>query len=135
MTVSADSARYLAQSRRFQDLAMRYLRQGDWAQVSEPLWGSLAAALKAVAAVRGVALRNEVELRAYAQALAEELNDMRAGDAFQRIDALGESIVMLAESRFMLDHLYMAIEIVSSAIERFRALVEPPPQARRRTRE
>lgn len=128
-------SRYIAQSHRYEDLALRRLRQGEWSNVAELLWGSLSAAVKAVAAQRGVALGTAEAMRAYAKSIARETGDPRIGEAFSYVDQFSESMSTISETRFMLDHVYLAIEEITRAIERFRSLVEPPAPPRRRMRE
>ncbi len=67
MTVTGRSAvaRYIANSNQYWDNALLFLRKRETGKASEFLWGSVAEAVKAVAASRGKRLRAHALMRGY----------------------------------------------------------------------
>ena len=128
--------RYRGQSRRYLDGAVTHMRLGRWDRAADLLWGSLVAALKAVATARGEALATEADARAYAAALARELSDRYVREAFAQVARLRDSILEVRESRRPMDHLHLMAEDVATAVERLWALLPqdgtgPPPRGQR----
>jgi len=80
--------RFKNQSRHYQDNALRFLQEGEVQKASEFFWGSMAQALKAVAASRGMELRSHGLIRQYARELARELGDESIVDGFREADSL-----------------------------------------------
>ena len=62
--------------------AFNAIEVGDAEKAGEFLWGSMAEALKAVAASRGILLKAHWEIGDYARKLAKELDDKTPFDAF-----------------------------------------------------
>jgi len=79
---------YRREAGRYLENAFGALMEGELTKASEFLWGSMAEALKAVAARKGYLLRSHSELRNYARQLARELGDRQLEDAFIRADRL-----------------------------------------------
>jgi len=69
------TARFQSQSQHYCDNALKFLEQGDVQKAAEFLWGSIAEALKAIAASGGRQLRSHREIWEYAREVAKELND------------------------------------------------------------
>ena len=80
--------RFQAQSEHYYENALNFLRQGETQKAAELLWGSIAEALKAVAASRGLRLRNHREIWEYARELARELSDESIFDGFKAAHSL-----------------------------------------------
>ena len=59
------------------------LNQGDYDKASEFLWGSVAEAVKAVAASKGIELRIHREPWNFTRELAKELGDTRVYEVFR----------------------------------------------------
>lgn len=68
--------------------ALVFLQRGEAGKASEFLWGSVAEALQAVAASRGVRLANHRSLRYFATTLAKELGDRSLIEGFSHADRL-----------------------------------------------
>ena len=66
---------YQALASHYLDNGLRFLQEDDVEKAGEFLWGSMAAAVKAVAAGRGLRLQSHRDLRRYARRLAEERNE------------------------------------------------------------
>lgn len=75
MQVRESVQRYRGQSLHYLENALHFLSVGDAAKAGEFLWGSLAEALKAVAASRGIRLMAHWEIGDYARRLSAELQD------------------------------------------------------------
>jgi hypothetical protein len=82
------SERFQAQTEHYYENALNFLRQGETQKAAELLWGSIAEALKAVAATRGLRLRNHREIWEYARELARETSDESMFDGFREAHAL-----------------------------------------------
>lgn len=67
--------KYKDQSVRYLENAYKFISAGDAEKASEFLWGSMAEAIKAVAAIKGVTFRGHRQVRDYAENLAKELGD------------------------------------------------------------
>lgn len=66
---------YRSASIKYLENGLHLLEEGDADKAGEMLWGSLAAAVKAVAARRDSLLRSHRDIRRYARALGDEVND------------------------------------------------------------
>ena len=64
------------------------LERGEIEKASEFLWGSMALAVKAVAALREVELRNHGAIWEYARQLSKELGDQQLFDSFRDANRL-----------------------------------------------
>lgn len=69
------SERFTKQSQHYYDNALAFLRQGEVQKAAEFLWGSVAEALKAIAASRGIPVKNHRAVLNYARELSKELED------------------------------------------------------------
>ena len=74
--------KYKAQSVHYLENAILSMEAGNVEKASEFLWGSMAEALKAVAASRGRELRHHREIGKYARELAKQLGDEAISDVF-----------------------------------------------------
>lgn len=74
--------KYKAQSIHYLENAFSALGAGDPEKAGEFLWGSLAQALKAVAASKEIELRSHWDIADYAKELARELEDKSIFDVF-----------------------------------------------------
>ena len=81
MTVEEATA-YADRSLLYLANAAAMLREGHPEKSSEMLWGGMAQALKAVAALKNRKLRTHREIRSYARALAKERHDDRLQFAY-----------------------------------------------------
>ncbi len=74
--------KYRAQSIHYFENALSSIEAGDTEKAGEFLWGSMAQALKAVAASEGRELNTHGEIRKYATELAKKHNDMSIWDVY-----------------------------------------------------
>jgi len=74
--------KYKAQSVHYFENALSSIQAGDAEKAGEFLWGSMAQALKAVAASEGRELNTHGEIRRYATELAKKHNDMSIWDVY-----------------------------------------------------
>jgi uncharacterized protein with von Willebrand factor type A (vWA) domain len=115
--------RYRSQSLRFLDSAMTEMRSGRWLQAEELLWGSLTLALKGVALSRGEHLEDDTQVKVYAARLGQEYHDRRLREAFNQLVAFGDGVDRIRESRSRVDHLFVVLDDVSSAVKRLWEMV------------
>jgi hypothetical protein len=74
--------KYKAQSDRYFGNALASIQAGETEKAGEFLWGSMAQALKAVAASEGKELNTHGEIRKYAAELAKKHNDVSIWDIY-----------------------------------------------------
>ncbi len=74
--------KYKDQSVHFFENALSSIQAGEAEKAGEFLWGSMAQALKAVAASEGRELNTHGEIRRYATELAKKHNDMSIWDVY-----------------------------------------------------
>jgi hypothetical protein len=115
--------RYRSQSLRLLDNALSEMRGGHWLRTEELLWGSLTQAVKAVALSRGDTLADAAAVRDYATLLGHEQRDRRIREAFSQLSAFAEALDLARDSRSRLDHLFLTLDEVSSAVERLWKLI------------
>ena len=82
MEAKAKVEKYAGQSRHYLLNASKFIDAGDSEKASEFLWGSMAQAIKAVVAAKGVTFRKHRLLWEYAGTLAKELEDKSIYDSF-----------------------------------------------------
>ena len=82
MEVKERTGKYKAQSIHYLENAFLSMEAGNVEKASEFLWGSMAEALKAVAASRSRELRHHREIGEYARELARQLGDEAISDVF-----------------------------------------------------
>jgi hypothetical protein len=80
--------KYKDQSIHYLENAFKSINAGDVEKASEFLWGSMAEAVKAVAAIKGVKLKGHRLLRDYAERLSKELGDNSIFDHFLHAESL-----------------------------------------------
>lgn len=88
MSATQTADRYRLQSLQYLDNALRSLEAGEPAKASEFLWGSLAEALKAIAASRGKLIKTHGELWKYAREAAKEMGDESVYTVFSEASGL-----------------------------------------------
>lgn len=74
--------KYAAQSIHYLENAFESIQAGEVEKASEFLWGSLAQALKAVAASKGIELKTHWDITDYAKALTKQQGDKSIYDVF-----------------------------------------------------
>lgn len=97
--------KYAAQSLHYLKNASKFIDEGNTEKASEFLWGSMAQALKAVAATNGIYFRSHALLWNYAESLAKERGDKSIYDAFSHANSLHknfyEADIKLKDVRIM----------------------------------
>ncbi len=105
--------KYKAQSIHYFENALNAIQAGDAGKAGEFLWGSLAEAIKAVAASKGAELKAHWEISDYARRLARETED--------------DSILSVYRDASYLHSNYyeagLTIEEVQTYVDRIRAMV------------
>ena len=103
--------------------AMDQMRSGRWSRSEDLIWGSLTLAVKGVALSRGDELDGDEAIKAYAQQLGLEKRDRRIREAFDQVGTFGDTLDRVQESRSRVDHLFMRLDDVKSAVERLWSMV------------
>jgi len=80
--VIKNNEKYKAQSIHYLENAFKFIKAGNPEKASEFLWGSMAEALKAVAASRGIHLKKHWEIGDYAKELAKIQRDKSIYDVY-----------------------------------------------------
>jgi len=80
--IKEKTQKYKAQSIHYIENAFVSMEAGNVEKASEFLWGSMAEAIKAIAASRGRELRKHWEIGEYARELAKQLEDEAIYDVF-----------------------------------------------------
>ena len=75
--------KYMEQSLRYLENGLISLNQGDYDEASEFLWGSIAQAVKAIAATKGMELKTHRELWEFTRELTKEMGDPNIYEAFR----------------------------------------------------
>ncbi len=115
--------RYRRRSLHLLQSAMDQMRGGRWSRSEDLIWGSLTIAVKGVALSRGDELDGDEAVKAYAQQLGQEKRDRRIREAFDQVGSFGETLDRVQESRSRVDHLFMRLDDVKSAVERLWSMV------------
>ncbi|MDP3064276.1 MAG: PaREP1 family protein [Chloroflexota bacterium] len=80
--------RYAANAHLYFENALEFLQREEAGKAGELLWGSVAEALQAIAAYRGLKLANHRSLRFFANAIAKEHSDSSIAQAFRAAESL-----------------------------------------------
>lgn len=111
--------RYYGLSKRYIDNAMVEVACGRWKPAEDLLWGSVVAAVKAVAWSRGEPLQDNAEVEEYTRSLGQQMKDRRIRDAFSRLSGYATMFDRLHDSpRENTRRLVMDVEEVASAVQR-----------------
>ncbi|MFC2016290.1 PaREP1 family protein [Chloroflexota bacterium] len=120
MDAEAKVKKYAGQSRHYLLDASKFIDSGDSEKASEFLWGSMAQALKAVAASNDIHLGNHRRIWDYAESLTKELEDKSIYDAFIQANYLHTNFY---ESELELKNVRRIAEDIRIAIGRLLSLV------------
>ena len=88
MKVKESVEKYKTQSMHYLKNALHFIEVGDAEKASEFLWGSIAEAIKAVAASKGIQLKRHEDLRNYSMELAKVLRDESIRNTFLHAQSL-----------------------------------------------
>ena len=107
-------AKYKAQSEHYFSNAVKSIEAGNAEKASEFLWGSMAQALKAVAARKGTELNGHRELGKYASELAKELRSETMLDSFHEAELLHRNFY----------NMKLGLDDVRGRVDRIKATVD-----------
>ena len=107
--------KYINQSLRYLKNASKFIDTGNSDKASEFLWGSMAEALKAVAASREILLKNHRQIWNYTESLTKELEDKSIYDAFISANLLHTNFY---ESELELRNIRRAAEDIRVAVDK-----------------
>lgn len=80
--------KHKAQSVHYLENAYKFIDAGDVEKASEFLWGSMAQAIKAVAATKEITLKSHRQLWDYTESLSKELDNKSIFDSFFHANSL-----------------------------------------------
>ena len=83
-----NNEKYKTQSMHYMENAFKFIKVGNPEKAGEFLWGSMAQALKAVAASKGRELNTHQEIRRYARELAKRCKDESIWNGFSQASYL-----------------------------------------------
>jgi hypothetical protein len=112
--------KYKKQSIHYFENAIKFIDKGDAEKASEFLWGSVAQALKAVAASKNIWLRSHNQIKNYALELARELHDDSIRHTFDYAQSLHSNFY---ESGLLLEDVARAAEDVKKTAKQLLSLV------------
>jgi len=107
--------KYVRQSSHYLENASKFIDAGNSDKAGEFLWGSMAEALKAVAASRGIILKNHRQIWNYTESLTKELEDKSIYDAFIHANYLHTNFY---ESELELRDIRRAAEDIRVAVDK-----------------
>ena len=112
--------KYRTQSVHYFENALHFIEAGDAEKASEFLWGSMAQALKAVAASRDIRLKSHKDIRDYAMELARAPQDESIRHAFNKAQSLHSNFY---ESGLMLEDVVIGAEEVKTTVAKLLSLI------------
>jgi len=114
LDAKAKVKKYINQSLRYLKNASKSIDAGNSDKAGEFLWGSMAQALKALAASRGIHLGNHRQIWNYVESLPKELEDKSIYDTFIQANFLHtnfyESELELKDVRRMAEDIRVAVD-------------------------
>ena len=114
------SEKYKAQSTHYLENAFISMKAGDAEKAGEFLWGSMAQALKAVAASKGRELTKHWEIGDYARELTKELGDKSIYDAFGHASYLHGNFY---EAGLTIEEVYIYAEDIRATVAKLLGLI------------
>jgi len=108
------------QSSHYFENALRFIEKGDAEKASEFLWGSVAQALKAVAASKEIPLKSHKQLRDYAIELARQLKDEGIKNTFDLAQSLHSNFY---ETGLLLEDVAIGAENVRGTLIKLLSLI------------
>ena len=120
METKKRTKRYRTQSVHYFENALRFIEAGDAEKASEFLWGSMAQALKAVAASRDIQLKSHKDIRDYAMELARTPQDENIRHAFNNAQSLHSNFY---ESGLILEDVVIGAEDVKTAVAKLLSFI------------
>ena len=112
--------KYVIASLHYMENALLMLNNRDSGKASELLWGSMAEALQAVAASRGIRLANHRSLRWFIASLSKELSDKSIVGAFYQAENLHSNF---HEVELTPEDVAMVVEPIRTTVARLLDLI------------
>jgi hypothetical protein len=119
--------KYKAQSTHYLENAFKFIKSGDAEKTGEFLWGSVAEALKAVAASKGIELKAYWEIGDYARKLAKELRDETILNAFRDASYLHSNFY---EAGLTMEEVYTYAERIRATVGKLLSLIPEKGQTK-----
>jgi len=113
--------KYKAQSIHYLENAFSFIEVSDAEKASEFLWGSMAEALKAVAASKEIWLKSHKDLRNYAMELARNLPDESIRHTFLHAQSLHSNFY---ETGLLMEDVVACAEEVRRTVGKLFALID-----------
>ncbi len=113
MDVKKTTKKYRAQSSLYFENALKSIEAGELEKASEFLWGSMAQALKSVAAIKERQLKSHKAIRDYAIELSRDLKDNTIWHAFNKAQSLHTNFY---ESGLTKEDILIGVEDVKPAV-------------------
>lgn len=115
MKVIENTEKYKTQCIHYLENASKFIKVGNSEKASEFLWGSMAEAIKAAAASKGIQLKSHRELRNYAIGLAKELGDESIRNSFLHAQSLHSNFY---ETGLLMDDVVICTEEVRATVDK-----------------
>jgi len=113
--------KYKTQSIHYLENAFNFIEVSDLEKASEFIWGSVAEALKAVAASKEIWLKHHKDLRDYAMELARTLPDESIRHTFLHAQSLHSNFY---ETGLLMEDVVMCAEEVRTTINKLFKLID-----------
>lgn len=125
MKVKKAVEKHKTQSIHYLENALKWMNVGNAEKASEFLWGSMAQALKALAARKGISLRSHRLIHDYAYLVSKELNDESLRVAFDKAQSLHSNFY---ECGLSIEDVAVGAEEVRPAVAKLLQLTEKDEQ-------
>ena len=112
--------KHKSQSSHYFENALRFIEKGDAEKASEFLWGSVAQALKALAASKEIQLKSHRQLRDYATELTRQLKDESIKNTFDLAQSLHSNFY---ETGLLLEDVAVGAENVRATLAKIFRLI------------
>ena len=113
--------KYKTQSIHYFENALVSMEAGDAEKAGEFLWGSMAEALKAVAASKGIQLTKHWEIGDYASKLAKEVGDKSIYDAYGHASYLHSNFY---EAGLRMEEVHIFAEDIRKVVGKLLSFIE-----------
>ena len=121
MEVEESVEKYKTQSMHYLKNALHFIEVDDAEKASEFLWGSMAEAIKAVAASKGIQLKSHIDLRNHAMELTKVLQDESIRNAFFHAQSLHSNFY---ETGLLMEDVNICAEEIRATMAKLFKLVD-----------
>ncbi len=125
MDVKKEIEKHRTQSIHYLENAFYFIEAGDAEKASEFLWGSMAQAIKAVAASKEIWLRSHKRIRDHALELAKALQDESIKNTFYHAQSLHSNFY---ETGLLMEDVAILAEDVRAAVAKLLSLIPEEKQ-------